>query len=118
MVTCGFLVGTYMTGFNLEHYNAILASISRFALHPVAVVRRNILRYLSEKTLNVPTAHVLCDGEKHIDTVRLLKSQFNQCYPKDLATLPVYKFCPSAVNLNDRVQLDVGQHCVQHCRAV
>ena len=21
-------------------------------------------------------------------------------------------------NLNDRVQLDVGQHCIQHCRAV
>ena len=27
-------------------------------------------------------------------------------------------FCPSAVNLNDRVQLDVGQHRVQYCGTV
>ena len=121
VITCGFLVGTYMTGFNLEHYNAILASIPKFAQHPVAVVRRNILRYPGEKTPNVPAAHVLCDGEKRIATVRLLKAQFNRCNPKDLATLPdgkVYRFCPSAVNSNDRVQLDVGQHRAQHCRAV
>ena len=98
-----------------------MASVPRFALHPVAVVCRNIFRYLGEKTPNVPAAHVLWDGEKRIATVRLLKAQFNRCYPKDLATLPdgkVYQFCPSAVNSNERFQLDVGQHCVQHCRAV
>ena len=60
VITCGFLVGTYMTGFNLEHYNNVLAFIPRFALHPVGVVRRNILRYPGKTTTNVPAAHVLC----------------------------------------------------------
>ena len=66
MVSCWYI---YMPGFKLERYNAILASVPRFSLHPVAVVCRNILLYLDEKTPNVPAAYVLCNGDNSIATV-------------------------------------------------
>ena len=49
VITCGFLIGTHMSDFNLEDYNTILVSIPRFSLHPVAVVCQNIFRYPGKK---------------------------------------------------------------------
>jgi len=41
VMVCGFLVGSYMKIFNLDHYNALLSMVPKFAACPVAVIKKN-----------------------------------------------------------------------------
>ena len=43
VVVCGFLVGSYMKTFNLDHYNALLSIVPKFAACPVVVIKKNIV---------------------------------------------------------------------------
>ena len=42
IVTCGFLVGSYMKTFNIDHYNALLSTIPKFAACPISIVMKNV----------------------------------------------------------------------------
>ena len=42
IVTCGFLVGSYMKAFNIDHYNALLSMIPKFAACHISIVRKNV----------------------------------------------------------------------------
>ena len=42
IVTCGFLVGSYMKSFNVDSYNALLSTIPKFASFPVSVIKENV----------------------------------------------------------------------------
>eukprot|EP00536_Pseudo-nitzschia_multiseries_P012256 jgi/Psemu1/31481/gm1.31481_g len=106
-VTCGFLLGSYMQSFDLNHYNALLQTHPRFQAFPIAVIWKNI-RLDNSRTPNpspVPAAHILCDSTKRSQTFKLLKAQFNCCSASDIASLPdgkFYKFIETATNPSDR----------------
>ena len=99
VVVCGFLVGSYMKTFNLDHYNALLSMVPKFAACPVAVIKKNIVVTPGEKNApRVPAAHVQCDASKLNTTVGILNAMFNRGRATDVANLPdgrVFKFCRS-----------------------
>ena len=53
IVTCGFLVGSYMQTFNVDHYNALLSTIPKFAAFPVSVIKKNVQLIAGKKMVLV-----------------------------------------------------------------
>eukprot|EP00536_Pseudo-nitzschia_multiseries_P013797 jgi/Psemu1/36454/gm1.36454_g len=105
-VTCGFLLGSYMQSFDLDHYNALLQTHPWFQAFPIAFIWKNIWLDNSQTSdpSPVPAAHILCDSTKHSMTVKLLKAQFNHCSASDIVSLPdgkFYKFIETATNPSD-----------------
>jgi len=86
-----------MKTFNIDHYNALLSMVSKFAACPVAVIKKNIVVTQGKQNApHVPVAHIQCDASKLNTTVSLLKAIFNRGRGADVANLPdgrVFKFC-------------------------
>ena len=101
IVTCGFLVGSYIKSFNIDHYNALLSMIPKFAACPISIIRKNVQLVAGEKNgPRVPAAHVQCDAFKRKTIVQIPKAQYNWDRPSDIANLPygrVFKFCELSV---------------------
>ena len=75
IVTCGFLVGSYMQSFNIDHYNALLSMIPKFATCLVSIIKRNVQLLAGEKNgPRIPAAHVQCDATECKTTVKLHKA--------------------------------------------
>jgi len=90
VVVCGFLIGSYMKTFNLDHYNALLSIVPKFAACPVAVIKKNIVVTSGEKNApRILAAHVQCDASKLNTTVGILKAMFNRGGATDVANLPM-----------------------------
>ena len=90
IVTCGFLVGSYMISFNIDHYNALLSMIPKFAACPISIVRKSVQLVAGEKNgPRVPVAHVQCDVAKRKTTVKILKAMYNWGNPSQWMGLQV-----------------------------
>jgi len=112
VVVCGFLVGSYMKTFNLDHYNVLLSMVPKLAACPVAMIKKNIVVTSGEKNApRVSAAHVQCDVSKLNTTVRILKAMFNRGRDADVAILPdgcVFRFCE---NHSKFLKTDRVCHC-------
>ena len=58
IVTCGFLVGSYMQTFNVDHYNVLLSTIPKVASCPVSVIKRNVQLIAGERIVHESLLHM------------------------------------------------------------
>ena len=120
IVMCGLLVGSYMKSFNVDHCNALLSMIPKFAACSVSVIKKNVQLVAGEKNgPQISAVHVQCDATKCKTTVRIIKAQYNRVCADDIAILlddKVFKLCELSSNCDNKMLAKKWSERARQCR--
>ena len=90
-VVCGWLLGADPMSFNSDHFTALLRSLPKFAILPVACRRRKLKMTKNERIDpegGVDAIVILCDGNYLAASNLALKATFNRSTPAAIADRP------------------------------
>jgi len=90
-VVCGWLLGADPISFNSDHFTALLRSLPKFAILPVACRKRKLKMTKNERIDpegGVDAIVILCDGNYLAASNLALKATFNRSTPAAIADRP------------------------------